>query len=1006
MSGYVRLGWAQIVHRPARWFMLALGVAMTVAIPVAAAGSAHLVANQTVRRAIDSLPAGERTVTVTGQYWIYERGQNREQVDPLINESLRQLSGLPIRRELEFRQLARNSSTFFLAATDDLASAVRLVSGRMPASCTRARCEVVQIGPRQDQTLTAAVAGLGVDVVGAAVRTDDTLISGGFSPGTTPLLVADGVDKLAALEPLALFHRTYGWVTPVDADRVLSIGVSEYLRRTNAIADRLTIGLSGLSIDSPDVGLAGENRRAELSARRFDLLAGAAAALMIGFAVVAAVSLRRDHAVLVRLLRIRGAPMPAIATMTVGLLVAVCVIGAIFGFALGSLTVSALSVMTDQRWQSALAQSAGGAIGPAALLVLGVVLVATAVMLWPDTKDTNAWYVVDTVAALAVGICVLATARGTVTPAELAARTDPLLVALPVLVCLSAGLVAARLWPVAMSFSARILPRAAVATQIAVLSAVRRPLRAASTAGFLAAAVSAVVFAGSYRSTLLSGAADQAAATVPLDATLRVGSSLVQPLAVASTQKMSTVAGGVAAYPVLRGSATLRTPDGGVDSVPVIGLDPHSLTSMHRWPRTTGASAPAAEVARKLVTTVAPTGPVMPNGARRISIAAQGVAPNSLLALWFSDPDGREAGIPLVRRGAALIATLPALRDARPIGLSVQEDPDYATHHQHSIGEGHTDQPLVAGSLRLGAVTVDGAAVSWDWSTWTSELAPTAMQGAVLRFDYKLAGPPMVLAPPAPSTLPVVVDSATAMVAVNGTLAMRIGSVTMPAQVVAVLPRFPGAGSTFVVADRAALARLVDRSDLGAGSTTEAWLSAHQSRQHALAAALAAAPYDRLAVQVRESIERRLRTDPVAVGSRALLVLVAGLMLLVSVVALVLFVLGERNDDAAELYAWEADGVRPATLRRALLIRSLSVAAIAVPVGVVAGLVLARVGATSVAVNASGLSPNPPLQLSVGGVWTTAVLAGFLGGAVVLLVVITSRTLRERLPVRPEVDLR
>ena len=175
---------------------------------------------------------------------------------------------------------------------------------------------------------------------------------------------------------------------------------------------------------------------------------------------------------------------------------------------------------------------------------------------------------------------------------------------------------------------------------------------------------------------------------------------------------------------------------------------------------------------------------------------------------------------------------------------------------------------------------------------------------------------------------------------------------------------------------------------------------------HSLAPALAKAPYDQLTVSLRAPIQKRLTDDPVAQGSRLLLALIAGLALLVAAVAVVLLVLGERRDDAGELHAWEADGLRPATLRRVLFLRALSVVAVALPFGLATGLVLARLGATLVAVDASGVAPVPPLQTSIGVLWTAGLLLIGVGLAVGVAAVVAARMLRERLPARPELDLR
>ena len=66
-----------------------------------------------------------------------------------------------------------------------------------------------------------------------------------------------------------------------------------------------------------------------------------------------------------------------------------------------------------------------------------------------------------------------------------------------------------------------------------------------------------------------------------------------------------------------------------------------------------------------------------------------------------------------------------------------------------------------------------------------------------------------------------------------------------------------------------------------------------------------------------------------------------------------LLVAAERYDDAAAEYAWEADGVPPATLRAALWWRAVAVAVPAVPAGILGGVALAALTARLVAVTAT-----------------------------------------------------
>ena len=58
------------------------------------------------------------------------------------------------------------------------------------------------------------------------------------------------------------------------------------------------------------------------------------------------------------------------------------------------------------------------------------------------------------------------------------------------------------------------------------------------------------------------------------------------------------------------------------------------------------------------------------------------------------------------------------------------------------------------------------------------------------------------------------------------------------------------------------------------------------------------------------------------------------------------------------------------------------------------------------AVDASGVAPRPPLQAAVGLAWTGVVLVVGIGLSVAVAWAVAARMLRERLPVRPETELR
>jgi hypothetical protein len=216
----------------------------------------------------------------------------------------------------------------------------------------------------------------------------------------------------------------------------------------------------------------------------------------------------------------------------------------------------------------------------------------------------------------------------------------------------------------------------------------------------------------------------------------------------------------------------------------------------------------------------------------------------------------------------------------------------------------------------------------------------------------------------------------------------------------------PTIDGSFLLANRMAVLDVLDRTSPGSGTPSELWIAAPANSQAAVQRALQSAPFDRLTVVQRAGMQGDLDADPVGRGSRLLLAIVGGLALAIAVASLLLLIIGERRDGAGELYAWESDGVNPSVLRRMLLIRTLTVVGVALPVGLLAGLVVARLGARLVAVDASGKTPQPPLQTTISSGWTALVLLAGLAAGVLCICAIAARTLRERVPARPELDLR
>jgi hypothetical protein len=1000
---------ARLRYRPLRWLLVTVGLAAATVVPVLATNSASLVAGQSLAYGLDKLDPALRTLAVS-RTGVRKDQQSYQALDAQVRAALTELSDRPALAQVLYRRLADPTGTdFFLGGADHLAGAIQLTQGRLPAPCTQQDCEVVVIGdgtPKLDPALH-------LQIVGRAVRTDPSLLSGTFGSQGAPLLVGNGVLAVADLDALSEFQRSYGWALPVDLKKIQQLGVDGYLARSHEVA--LDLSVTGTVLTAPDDVLTQQSQLAQRSTRRFGLLAGAAIALLLGFAVLGAIGLRRDHAAVRELLRRRGArgwQRTLLSAFTAAVPVTV---GTLLGLAIGA---AIAAWRADSAGVPAATAARHAVVGSLPLVAIGWALglaLVTLTLNWrTDTAGRTAWRIVDGLAIGGLVAAALAVSRGTVSAGGLDTGTDPILLALPILTVICGGLLLARLWPLAARAVAAVLPAGALGTRLGLLGAVRRPLRPVATVAFLGAATATLVFAGGYRATLDQGAADQAAFGVPLAARVSVGQQLLRPLNVASLDQFAATAPGAVAYAVLRGSASVQVNAAESDTVSLLGLDPAALTQMDGWSRLVGTGSAAGSrsaLDRAVITDrFTPTdGIEVPAGTTGLRIPVTGDLDPLTFDAVLRLSNGLDAPITLTRNGNEFTGQLPALTaPARLFAITFAEDADYATHHQHNIGEGtSTDVAVVRGAVRMAPIEFSPVPAETGWRDWGSAGAAVSATAQAMDVTYALTGSRIVLrsgfARPHPP-VPVLADAETAKLARGGVIQLNIDPTTaIPGKVVAVLPRFPTMERRFVVADLPALSDALEGLQPGTGIATEVWIAAPPSQQATLASALGHAPFTSLRVQLQAADRAYLRSDPLASGAGKLLRDNAFLGLVIALLAIGLLVVAERRDESAELYAWECDGLPPSTLRRVLFARAASVIAVAVPGGLGLGLLLSTVTTKLVQVTAGGTTPQPPLALALG----LSQLGLILGAAVVIgllaAAVAAGSALREPLPQQPQV---
>ncbi|MFC7483824.1 hypothetical protein ACFQX7_32640 [Luedemannella flava] len=99
------LAWSRLRHRPARWLLIAAGVAVATVLPVLSASSAHLVAAAAPAHSLAELPAGERSVIVTYS-GVSVPDADLAAIDGAVRTRLADLSAAAPRAQLLFRRLA------------------------------------------------------------------------------------------------------------------------------------------------------------------------------------------------------------------------------------------------------------------------------------------------------------------------------------------------------------------------------------------------------------------------------------------------------------------------------------------------------------------------------------------------------------------------------------------------------------------------------------------------------------------------------------------------------------------------------------------------------------------------------------------------------------------------------------------------------------------------------------------------------------------------------------
>ena len=431
-----------------------------------------------------------------------------------------------------FREASIQGRLVNLRAANDLGRYVQLLSGRLPAVCVPAHCEVLRL---QGTGPIPSTKALHLIEVGRATLKPDTPFASFVlpaphteevaravryhTPQPSPIVLANGVNGLSQTKELETFYRSYAWFAPIAGGDVHPWSVGAFARKVQRLSAQVDARSYAFQVTAPTEALATASGASKVAARRLLLLGGEGGALLLAFTILAAGSLRRDVGDARRRLTWFGARRWQVELFTLAECTALAAAGTVVGWAVGGAAAAAIAGRAGSpAWQvdTHALLDGRGVVAALGVAVLAGLLLYTTVRAPGAQMGRLALTPLDVAALGAVAIVVVGWARGSVDAGRLASGgTGAFLLLVPGLIVFAAAVIAARILTPALRALGAAARRGPISLRLAAASLARNPGHAAVAATFLVASLGLALFAVAYRSTLLRGQHDEASYAVP-----------------------------------------------------------------------------------------------------------------------------------------------------------------------------------------------------------------------------------------------------------------------------------------------------------------------------------------------------------------------------------------------------------------------------------------------------------------------------------------------------------